>query len=188
MKDRDKASNKREYLQKGINLELDIRLLEPFANEKKEFVRWVISNMNKMRREASFPEVFCAKFLYENGYCFIPQAPFLITREDGEKKCYFADFYLPIEQMIIELDGSSHQSDEAKAYDEQRDKDFDSIGILTIRIPYSAIPHGFNSIPKRKVDAKYYKISDLIKPIKKKKEPKKQLPKKSARFDGFNHK
>ena len=44
----------------------------------------------------------------------------------------FLDFYLPKFKIAIEIDGSIHRTQ--KAYDKFRDKEFDRIGIKTIRI------------------------------------------------------
>ena len=57
------------------------------------------------------------------------QAPFII---DG--KIYFADFFLPKENLIIEIDGVSHDNCAQKQYDKQRDAAFNSYRIKTIRL------------------------------------------------------
>ncbi|MDY6450626.1 endonuclease domain-containing protein [Acinetobacter faecalis] len=46
---------------------------------------------------------------------------------------YIVDFYSPEIKLVIELDGESHFSTEAKAYDQLRDEYFLGLGISTIR-------------------------------------------------------
>ena len=69
--------------------------------------------------------------IMEYGVKFIHQAPFVFDC----KKIYFADFYLPEHRMVIEVDGTYHQSDSQFAYDNERNNRFASMKIKTIRIP-----------------------------------------------------
>ncbi|MBP9864669.1 endonuclease domain-containing protein [Patescibacteria group bacterium] len=46
---------------------------------------------------------------------------------------YIADFYCPSAQLVIELDGSSHDSDEAFKNDNERQKDIEALGIKVLR-------------------------------------------------------
>lgn len=154
---------RRNYIAESVNIENDMMMLSAFFGETENFQKWVVTKMRQLRKEAPIQERECAQYLFEQGYRFIAQAPFLIRRTDGTKKCYFADFYLPNEGIVLELDGISHQEEGAAEYDAQRDRDFNSINLWTIRIPYKAIPHGFGSIPRRNPDAVCYKIRDMLK-------------------------
>ena len=46
---------------------------------------------------------------------------------------YIADFYCDETKLVIELDGSVHDTDEAKAYDQERDQYFLDMGYHVIR-------------------------------------------------------
>jgi very-short-patch-repair endonuclease len=46
---------------------------------------------------------------------------------------YIADFYCPELQLVIEVDGDSHRSTDAQAYDAIRDNFMASLGITTLR-------------------------------------------------------
>ena len=50
---------------------------------------------------------------------------------------YFADFYLPEHRLVIEVDGSYHNGDEQFKYDRERDHQFESMKIRTMRISNS---------------------------------------------------
>ena len=63
------------------------------------------------------------------------QAPFKING-----RMYFADIYIKRLSTIIEVDGGYHKTRADK--DNQRDKDFLSIGIKTLRIPNESVHDG----------------------------------------------
>ena len=46
---------------------------------------------------------------------------------------YFADFYCAELKLAIEIDGPSHESEEAERHDQKRSQLFESLGIQTIR-------------------------------------------------------
>jgi len=46
---------------------------------------------------------------------------------------YITDFYCASKKLVIELDGSVHESGEAKEYDDVRDKYFKELGFTTLR-------------------------------------------------------
>ena len=46
---------------------------------------------------------------------------------------YILDFYCSERKLIIEIDGASHNTKEAKEYDEIRDKYFYELGYVTVR-------------------------------------------------------
>ena len=92
---------------------------------------WIECRMLELRDSANVFEHYLAGFLMEHGVKFIHQAPFVFDC----KKIYFADFYLPEHRMVIEVDGTYHQSDSQFAYDNERNNRFASMKIKTIRIP-----------------------------------------------------
>ena len=52
---------------------------------------------------------------------------------------YIADFYCPEIRVVIELDGGSHESEEAQKYDAERTRYIESLGIKVIRFPDGAV-------------------------------------------------
>jgi len=67
-----------------------------------------------------------------------------ITGIDNEYfVCQQVDFYLPIAQLVIEIDGSQHQYDELTVKsDEERDEYLSKHGIRVIRISTKELQHG----------------------------------------------
>lgn len=47
--------------------------------------------------------------------------------------CYILDFYCPVAYLAVELDGDSHFSDEAQAYDHERTLFLNSLNIHVLR-------------------------------------------------------
>lgn len=92
-----------------------------------DYFDWVIETREKHIFNLTWPEVKCGNLLYRYKVKFVPQAPFHIN-----DKVYFADFYLPEHDAIIELDGMCHETTSLK--DIERDEAFSSIGITTYRM------------------------------------------------------
>lgn len=46
---------------------------------------------------------------------------------------YIADFYAHDEKLVVELDGSAHDTLEAQEYDAERDRYFQSLGLKILR-------------------------------------------------------
>ena len=65
---------------------------------------------------------------------FINQKMFIDTRY---KKGYIADFYLPELKLVFEIDGPSHDSKSAQAYDAVRSSFLAYRGVKVVRIPNS---------------------------------------------------
>ena len=47
---------------------------------------------------------------------------------------YVVDFYCPSLHLAIEVDGESHASEDARAYDEARQREIESLGVRFIRV------------------------------------------------------
>lgn len=69
----------------------------------------------------------------------IQQYPFFI---DGHT--YFADIYVKKHQIIIEVDGEYHSSEQRQLHDRQRDKLMASIGIRVYRISNAEVDNKEN--------------------------------------------
>ncbi len=59
---------------------------------------------------------------------------------------YIADFYIPSEKLVIELDGSQHYSEEGTEYDRERDDYMKSLGLTVLRYSNSDISGNFNGV------------------------------------------
>ena len=86
-------------------------------------------------QNATVPESVSASLMKSFDEKPLRQAYFRIR-----KRSYFLDFFFPSRMLAIEIDGSSHLS--RKEHDRQRDADFRSIGIRTIRIKNADVMNG----------------------------------------------
>lgn len=91
---------------------------------------WIEMTMYELRDKANIYERNLGELLVKKGIKFIHQAPFVFYG----KKIYFADFYLPEYRMIVEVDGMYHSGDKQFTYDKERDENFRSIKIKTLRL------------------------------------------------------
>jgi very-short-patch-repair endonuclease len=78
-------------------------------------------------------------------YDFLSKYPvrFLRQRPIGR---YIADFYCPVRKLVIEIDGKSHEQENAKEYDSIRTDYFNSLGIKVIRFGNEDIKNGFKHV------------------------------------------
>lgn len=96
---------------------------------------WVLANREKLLETVTLPERITARMLARFDDRPVRQAFFMIR-----KRCYFLDFFFPERMVAVEIDGSVHRL--KKAHDKQRDADFRSIGIRTIRISNKDVMSG----------------------------------------------
>lgn len=136
-----KQKQKRSFLEKVSSEEQDFEHMKPFLQCGDEYILWVVGMMKKFRKHATRSEATVGKFLYKRRVIFISQAPF-IFRIGGRNKLYFADFYIPATNTIIEVDGHSHETPESIEYDKVRDAMFEGIGIRTIRVKSQLVFNG----------------------------------------------
>ena len=59
---------------------------------------------------------------------------------------YIVDFYCPERRLVIEIDGDSHYTDEAKLYDLERTAYFQRIGLQVIRFTNYQIMNELDSV------------------------------------------
>lgn len=90
---------------------------------------WIEHTMYELREKANKYEKAVYKALKDKGVEFIHQSPFVL---DGN--IYFADFYIPALRILIEVDGSSHDSARGVKRDGIRDEAFASYRMVTYRI------------------------------------------------------
>lgn len=96
---------------------------------------WVAANRRRLLQTVTLPEKVTAQMLTRFDDRPVRQAFFMIR-----KRCYFLDFFFPERMVAVEIDGSVHRF--KKAHDRQRDADFRSIGIRTIRISNKDVMSG----------------------------------------------
>lgn len=97
--------------------------------------QWIAANKRRLLQTATLPEKVTAQMLTRFDDRPVRQAFFMIR-----KRCYFLDFFFPERMVAVEIDGSVHKF--KKAHDRQRDADFRSIGIRTIRISNKDVMSG----------------------------------------------
>lgn len=100
-----------------------------------------------------------------------------------DEKCYFLDFYFPQHNIAIEVDGGIHIRQ--KEYDMDRDMDFASIGIHTVRLKNSEVRDICNGNSFEKdVDSIIHQVLHVEKHKKKyEKEEKKEYNRLLHRWD-----
>lgn len=130
MEIRQKKSDTKSYRKERIAVHKD-----KLSKGEKSFIPlkiWVEYNKDELLKKSTKEEHRVLKTLRKKDKrSAILQKHFRING-----RSYFADIYLPNRKLIIEIDGGYHTTRIDK--DEQRDKDFLSIGIKTIRIPNEA--------------------------------------------------
>ncbi|BAY93130.1 MULTISPECIES: endonuclease domain-containing protein [unclassified Tolypothrix] len=70
---------------------------------------------------------------------------------------FIVDFYCPNLQIVIEIDGDSHFTDEAQDYDIERTRILESYGLKIIRFTNNQVLNQFDSVCEQ--------IQDLITPL-----------------------
>lgn len=95
---------------------------------------WIETTMLRLRDSANKYEKLFGDFLLSKNIDFIHQAPFIFSG-----KIYFADFYIPKLNLIIEIDGQYHDGLCQREYDRFRDECFNGNKLNVLRIPNSAV-------------------------------------------------
>jgi very-short-patch-repair endonuclease len=87
----------------------------------------LILRARELRTHGVKAEAYMWKMLKNSasGYKFTRQKPILH---------YIADFYCHELQLVVEIDGSSHNDSEQYRYDRQRDRDMNALGIKVVRL------------------------------------------------------
>ncbi len=75
-------------------------------------------------------------------YDYLKTHPVRFNRQKVLGK-YIVDFYCAEAQLVVELDGGGHYTEEAKRYDMERTAFLESYGLKVIRIPNNEINHNF---------------------------------------------
>ena len=78
-------------------------------------------------------------------YDFLRTYPVRFLRQKVLGK-YIADFYCAEAKLVIELDGSGHDTQEGERYDKERTEFLEEYGLTVIRIPNAEISNNFQCI------------------------------------------
>lgn len=116
-----------------FNYIADIEHLNKLDGINHSYRDWIETKMIELRGKAPIYEHFLAEFLFNEHIHFIHQAPFVMSG-----KVFFADFFIPSKNVIIEVDGGYHNGASQYAKDRFRDVCFNGHMIRVIRIPNNA--------------------------------------------------
>ena len=106
-----------------------------------------------MQRKHNQQLVSAAKVLRKNmtkeerhlWYDYLRTHPVRFSRQKILGK-YIADFYSAQAQLVVELDGSGHYTEENKQYDAERTKFLEGYGLRVIRIPNNEVNSNFRGV------------------------------------------
>lgn len=107
----------------------DYAIISKFSHLPFSKREWIETRRYELQYSANKYEHLLGAFLLSHDVKFIHQAPFVING-----KIYFLDFFIPSLRTAIEVDGVSHSWYDHLNKDSNRDMDFKTIGIKTIRI------------------------------------------------------
>lgn len=110
----------------------DYSIIAKYANMPYSKREWIETTRYELQYNANRYEHAVGAYLLKQHINFIHQAPFVICG-----KIYFLDFFIPSLRTAIEVDGDYHYLMNQAEKDCNREKDFNTIGIKTIRISNS---------------------------------------------------
>lgn len=105
---------------------------------QNKYNKQLIPMAKKLRKEMTKEE----KHLW---YDFLKTYPVKFTRQKVLGK-YIVDFYCAEKNLVIELDGAQHLTEEAIAYDNKRTEFLELYGVKVLRIPNININKDFSRV------------------------------------------
>lgn len=78
-------------------------------------------------------------------YCFLKDLSVTVNRQKVFEN-YIVDFYCAQYNLIIEIDGTQHFSEDGLKKDKERDQYFNNLGIKVLRYSNYDINYSFNSV------------------------------------------
>ena len=78
-------------------------------------------------------------------YDFLKRLPMKAHRQYNIGS-YIVDFYIPQKQLVIEIDGIQHLTEEHKEKDQTRDEFLEGQGLRVLRIPNESIRKSFTDV------------------------------------------
>ncbi len=97
------------------------------------------SRRQTLRKNSTYPEQLFWQVVRDR------QLGFKFRRQQGIGH-YIADFYCADCQLVVELDGDSHFTHEAKQYDHLRDEFFNSCGLKVLRFTNKQIVEDLSAV------------------------------------------
>lgn len=107
----------------------DYAIIAKFSHLPFSKREWIETKRYEHQFNANKYDHLLGEYLIRHDVKFIHQAPFVICG-----RIYFLDFFIPSIRVALEVDGISHSYMYQKDKDMNRDSDFKSIGVKTIRI------------------------------------------------------
>lgn len=107
-----------------------VEKINKVQQENRSYEDWLREESKKKEENMTASEKRVAKWMDEHNILYIPQWPIVCFPKIG----YIVDFYLSRHRAIIEVDGETHNSDEARERDALRTKHLESKGYKVYRI------------------------------------------------------
>ena len=104
----------------------------------KAYNKDLVSNAQALRKNMTPEE----KHLW---YDFLKRLPMKAHRQYNIGN-YIVDFYIPKKQLVIEIDGIQHLTEEHKEKDQERDKFLEGQGLRVLRFPNESIRKNFADV------------------------------------------
>ena len=121
----------------------------------KAYNKALVSNAQVLRKNMTPEE----KHLW---YDFLKLLPMQVHRQYNIGN-YIVDFYIPKKQLVIEIDGVQHLTEEHKEKDETRDKFLKKEGLRVLRFSNDSIRKCFTAVCQIILDHLEVKFDDLKK-------------------------
>ena len=119
----------------------------------KAYNKDLVSNAQALRKNMTPEE----KHLW---YDFLKHLPMKAHRQYNIGN-YIVDFYIPQKQLVIEIDGIQHLTEENKEKDQIRDKFLEGQGLRIIRFPNESIRKNFADVCQTILNQIEVKFEDL---------------------------
>ncbi len=103
------------------------------------------NNNSKLTRNAQSLRKNMTKEERHLWYDFLKQLPVTVNRQKTIGK-YIVDFYCASENLVIELDGSQHYSDQGITVDSERDEYLKGLGLTVLRYTNLDIKRNFRGV------------------------------------------
>lgn len=136
-KPNQKRGRVRNFIERTCDEEQDLKMMQPLLNTGIKHAEWAAKCIRNLRRRATRYELIVAKFLWREGVQYIAQCPFQI-----EGKTFFADFYIPANKTVVEIDGKGHSEGWQYYYDKERDYLMEGEGLTVVRITNDEVASG----------------------------------------------
>ena len=119
----------------------------------KAYNKDLVSNAQALRKNMTPEE----KHLW---YDFLKRLPMKAHRQYNIGN-YIVDFYIPQKQLVIEIDGIQHLTEEHKEKDQIRDKFLEGQGLRVLRFPNESIRKNFAGVCQVILNCIEVKFEDL---------------------------